>query len=111
MSIHRGSYHERARMREAAARVERNARTEARLEYARQIIREFQDAYELANGKPIDISYTSGWARSRDFSNPYRLSELERMTKNLIERANEQAAQDALLADAIQHETELGEAE
>jgi hypothetical protein len=53
-----------------------------------QIIREYQQAYELANGKAAPVvTYNRGWFRVGHPSSPHRASEILRFRDVLLERA------------------------
>lgn len=54
------------------------------------VMERYREAYRAVHGVDIVLTYTSGWVRSRQFTTPYRLADLSKLTDNLWARLHEQ---------------------
>ena len=89
-----GIYNSRQRraMRDIAAakRIEQGQQAKAdRAFNADRILRNYEEAYEAANGNSIALEYRGGWVYrtgGADWAGPYRLTEVERMAAILWSR-------------------------
>ena len=81
---------QRRQRHEAATKVRREFEQDSVRFQADRIMREYEKAYEAANGRPIILRYLRGWCDAKEWAGRYRLKEVERLTQNLWARVHEQ---------------------
>jgi hypothetical protein len=81
---------ERRQRHESAVKKRRQFEQDSARFMADRIMREYEKAYEAANGRSITLRYLSGWCDAKEWVGRYRLKEVERLTQNLWARVHEQ---------------------
>jgi hypothetical protein len=80
---------ERRQRHESAVKQRRQFERDSARFVADRIMREYEKAYEAANGRSITLRYLSGWCDAKEWVGRYRLKEVERLTQHLWARVHE----------------------